>query len=526
MRTPQFGGEGGSSYAGDDSCDATDTCVSQPACPVLKSIVQQDSFWAVSVGDGSVVNDSKGELCQEAIEKAASKKWGGHEVDGRMLPMDELSKFGALINRAPKGDQDPLRKAAALMNANNITPAQLVALGPVAIERALSNRVLSRTGGVVKGPKRLANRILLCIRRLAQQFPQAGLPVPANPSAAVKIPLLKLDDEPEAFRAGLAAWLIQSNEERGQEEGAAQALSVNTRRSYAQAVRQCLAIANELGFVVDGSFSLMTLSRNDVAGPVLDELDVRLTTADVAAIVAALTRIAGDLYRNHSDHHEHINSLRAETARRFPSQALDAEKLKGLDDQLADRAGMRTLLNAPVAIMARAHHPSLRPADRIARASAAVALALKLDHAGLTTTDAARLDLKQDLRTGADGLELRLPDVRERGRFLWEPVTPATTDLIAKLWALKQACDPTETLLFPNHAGKPQETRVAMTQVYNEVEIVTGTRMTFPQLKTLACYSALRADPDEFSAIADAARYKDPRSLARRFKAVVNRRRL
>ena len=434
----------------------------------------------------------------------------------------------ALIAEAKEGDRDPLTIAETIMRVENIPLVEIVNRGQLWLAGHLRKGLPHRlTGGLRKfsDPDARARRVLYALDRLKEGSPDdPELPeVDCKPEDS-KLPLMALDQEPPLAKQDIRRWGELSKQERGRETGEGRALDDDSRHSYAYNVRLGTAAANQLG-LVDESFSVKTLGSKEVACKVLALLDSLFARNIVAAITASLLRMNVDLFLMDPEHTANIEYLQAEAARRFPDLGLSAAACLRFEDLLDDELKMKSIMDAPKDIMERAYAPSLKPSDRVARASKAVVLQLKLESPGLDATQAAALDADVHLRRVDGVLQLRLPDPRERGAFRWDPCTPAAEELVTKWLEVKDRYEIGGSLFFPSEEddAEPQIPRVAMAGVYKEFMAATGAYLTFDEIKTLRCYKALKEHPTKLRQIAEAACHKDPRSLARRLRILLSR---
>ena len=442
----------------------------------------------------------------------------------------EADRLAELIDAAPDGDDDPLTMVETVMRLDDVPLREIVTRGPLALADRLSKGLPHRHTGrhrEITKPDEKARRVFYCLHRLKEQNPgDPLLPEIEDAKPYTKLSQVRLDLEAAAFKADVERWGVKSKQERGRETGDGRALDDVTRQSYARDVRSIYAAAVELR-LVDASCSVATLGAPEVAEPVIAFLKTLYTPANVASMVAALARVAADLYGTDPGHTQAIDFLLAVAKRLFPDQELSDAAVARYANLTSDPLMMQTIFDAPRAMMARSDAPSLKPLDRFARASRAVAAQLKLDSVGLDAADAARLDFDEHFRRENGVLQMRLPDPRERGRFRWDPCTPEAEALIKEWLELKDREGIDGSLLFPseNDPKVPQMPRVAMAGVYDDFAHVTREYLTFDDIKTLRLYKALLKYPDKWRAIAEAACYKDPRSLARRLHIVLDRRR-
>ena len=475
-----------------------------------------------------IQDDGWKEESDATITRPASEDCGleGEAVQERTPPMKEADKLYALIKYVKAGDQHPLRQCAKLMRASNLSLAEFVALSSEEIAKKLKGGLPHmRTGKTrdVRNSDGFARRILYCLSRLAQQFPtELWLPGQVLVPAASKLPAVKLCDEPPLFHADIVRWGKIDSEARGRERGEHRAINDATRHRYPQDARTVLAAARDCR-LMDESTSVRTLSSPEIAEPVFDYLDTLYGPSYVASMFAALTRITIELYGDDPSHQEAIRYLQAEAARRFPDQALSEAACKVYENLASDPLCMKTINDAPKEMMARAYEASLRPTDRVARAARAMVAQLKLECVALTATQAAELEVAVHLRMGENGLELRLPDPLNRGRFRWDPCTGTAEKLFAGWLALRDRYGICGSLVFPSDAD-PSQPQEAMAGLYADFEVVTRHYLTFDEIKILKCYKAIRLHPEKIRAIAEAAGYKDPRSLSRLMRVPLGRR--
>lgn len=433
----------------------------------------------------------------------------------------------ALIAQAKKGDRDPLTIAETIMRVENLSLDEIVNRGQPWLAGRLRDGLPHRhTGDLrkVPDPDARARRVLYALDRLKEGSPDdPQLPEVDCKPADSKLPLMALDQEPPLAKQDIRRWGELSKQERGRETGEGRALDDDTRHTYAYNVRLGIAAANQFG-LVDEFFSVKTLGLKKVACKVLALLDSLFAPDIVAAITASLLRMNVDLFLMDPEHTANIEYLQTEAARRFPDLGLSAAACLRFEDLLDDELKMKSIMDAPKDIMERAYAPSLRPSDRVARASKAVVLQLKLESPGLDATQAAALDADVHLRRVDGVLQLQLPDPRERGAFRWDPCTPAAEELVTKWLEVKDRYEIGGSMFFPSEedSAEPQIPRVAMAGIYREFMAVTGTYLTFDEIKTLRCYKAVKAHPTKLRQIAEAACHKDPRSLARRLQILLS----
>lgn len=440
----------------------------------------------------------------------------------------------ALIITAKEGDRDPLGIAATILQCDGLSLAELVGKGPIWLGQRLRRGLPHKHTGKVRNvtdPDKRARRIFYCLKRLKLHHDKDPL-IPAIDISIshAKLACMPLKDEPPELKNDVRRWGVMSKQERGRETGDGRALDDHTRHTYAEDVRLFASAAKKFAQVGE-SFSVRSLSERDVVDAVLVHLDQLFPPAVVASLLAGFARVAIDLYGTDPEHSEHIAYLRTRSKGRFPDQALSEAACLRFEDLLFDPLKMQTIMDAPRAMMARAHAPSLRAVDRVARAARAVVAQLKLESVGLEATQAAELDADVHLKREGEGEEskllLRLPDPRERGQFRWDLCTSAAKDLLTDWLELKVEFDIPGSLFFPSEADptKPQLPRVAMAGLYGDFKTVTDEHLTFDEIKTLRCYKAVLAHPEKLPSIAVAACYKDPRSLARRLAILLSRRR-
>ena len=470
---------------------------------------------------------------QQAVASAhptRKRAWMGDAPSRSILVTGEADHLGSLTGTAIKGDRDPLTTCETVMRTDDVSLAEIVSRGPDWLAQRLRQGLPHRHTGAprqITKPEHSARRVFYALGRLKQAHPDDQMLPKVHVTKAVpKLSPMRLDREPKNFKNDLRKWGDKSRQERGRETGEGRALDDSTRHTYVENVRLMAGAANELGFV-DELFGVGTLASSDVAEAVFGYLEKLFPPAVVAAMVASLTRISIDLFGDDPEHASDIDYLQAEAKDRFPDQALSENARRRYDDLLSDPLKMATIKDAPAAMMARAHAPSLKPADRVGRAARAFVAQLKLESPALEATQAAELDADVHLRREGGVLLLRLPDPRERGRFRWDPCTPAAEALLTGWLELKEEHGIAGSLFFPSEGdpAKPQIARVAMAGLYADFTSVTDEHLTFDEIKTLRCYKAIKAHPEKLRHITEAAGYKDPRSLGRRLGILLTRRR-
>ena len=445
-------------------------------------------------------------------------------------PMEDLTILQSLCTKAKVSDKPQLIMATKLMRIHGLAVKELVQLGEVSISSLLEDGLPHLYTGeirAVRKPLDKARGILLALGRLAEQFPNVGLPDPVLHRPEPILACLKLSAEPETFHANIQTWGELSKQTRGSETGPRNALSDISRHAYAYSARQWLAVCWKLGKVTGKDFGVMAMTEVGLATEILAAFDSLYTPSNVATILAAVTRVTLDLFENNQSHMVSIAYLQAEVSRRFPKLALSVEATKAIERILTDPVRMKRLYDAPLDMKATAYETSLRPQDRYSRMVSAVIVQLKLDHPALTATDAAHLQRNINFRKGPEGFELRLPNPRERGRYVWQPLTQRANGLLTELDTLKKNYGITADLFCPTIADStvPQGATRVMAMVYSRLSLAVRENMTFDELKLLRCYQAVKMNRDRLPAISEAAGYRDPRALARRLGLLGDRRR-
>ena len=454
-------------------------------------------------------------------EVSSSSERGDDIEDSPEMTLATTEEYLALIKTVENSDIDPLRKAGHIMVATGKSPHELIEMGHAGIDAYLRTNPVSRNGELCRNPPGTATRILLCLKRLGERHPGAGLPIITYSTKAPKVPLMPLADEPPAILADRRAWVAKFKAEA--DDADPETAETTTCKSYVQSSRMVVSVGCRLG-VIDQKASTSSLCDPAVYGPIIAELDKLLTPANVASVLSGMLRILRDTLEGNSAHAENLTLFETEVGRCFPDQALSDEQLDQITGLLDDGTAVTTLLNAPRAIEARANAAGLKPQDKLGRRAAAIAWAIKLDRPGLDPAHLARLDGLYYFRARHGKMEVRFPDPTNAVKWLWKPVD-AQTERLVNVWrSFRTEMGLVPTLLFPGADGLPRETRCAMKLVYDEIECAIGVRYTFNYIKDVLTYAALDADPDAVEAVAEEAGIKDPRSMRRRMVRVLRKR--
>ncbi len=480
------------------------------------------------------VSSKKKEIYQDPGLDGCGEKSSTQEVGE--YPMDDFEILDAMIRLAKPSDRDALRKLRFLCRNSSKTLSGFAAMSESELTSALRKTPCTRNGMAAKKPNMFARKIPRVIADLAAQYPEKGFPLFIPPSEKPKIPVAAEADWPLAFSNDTRAWLaLLASQVGGEETVAGRIIALSTLNQYYRDICKSLSVATARGKVVDDTFGVRLLTSSSVVKDVLETMELTHAERSVAGTASALLKFASDLLGDDLSHANHIRELKRQVRNRFPpTQKTDAELL-ALHDRDHDEDFKRRLRTASHQIELRSDEPGLRPLDKLARISASLAVAVKLDHPAAKTEFIRTMDLKRDFDEEDTGdLYLLVPDNRNVGAFRREKVSEEIASLRLRRIASGRAHYTDSTLLFPTRpkgATWPvkdevptQSQNVVVHNVLGEFEAVMGCRITFREVENLIAYFALSKNPEQALAIADGLGVKYPENFVRKMSAHINKR--
>lgn len=445
--------------------------------------------------------------------------------------MDDVSKVSAAIKALPKMFRDPMRKLRTLLQVTGVSLDAVAQMSVDELAGELATKVTSRGGGVVTNPRLKARAIFRHLRSVSCTLPELQLPCPPPLPNRPNLPEMVEHELTQAYLEAEATWRTLNDQVRGREDTGLTAIKKRTFKRYMKRLRQMLQIAKDDDLIA-GEFSVRDLIKRDVVDAILETLDAKLSRWTVASFVAALLRNARDLYSEDETHRSDIKHLGLELAQRIPNPELTAEELLELDNLAENNLFAAALEIAPDAIVGRSREPGLRPLDRLARLSAACAVAIKFKFPILSVGYLAALDTARNLRSSEGGYELQIPDPAAPGGYRWDRCSPRITATLREWDMLRQLLEVAGTHLFAvrvntrnvrkNKEQLHQNAASVGAFVMTEMEAVMGLRLGFRKLKTTITHVAVVNYPTKTAAIAQAVGLQQS-YLEQRWRAVLQR---
>ncbi len=455
---------------------------------------------------------------------------GGGDL-GDSDPMDDVSKINAAIKALPAMFRDPMRKLRTLLQVTGVPLDAVAQMSVDELAGELATKVTSRGGGLVTNPRLKARAILRHLRSVSCKMAELQLPCPPPLPSRPNLPEMAEHELPQTYLEAEATWRTLNDQVRGREDTGLTAIKRRTFRRYVKRLRQILWIAKNEELIA-GEFSIRDLVNRDVVDAILETLDAKLSRWTVASFVAALMRAARDLYSEDETHRSDIEHLGLELAQRIPNPELTAEELLELDNLAENNLFAAALETAPSAIVERSREPGLRPLDRLARLSAACAVAIKFKFPILAVSYLAALDTARNLRSSEDGYELQIPDPAAPDGYRWDRCSPRITATLREWDTLRRLLGVDSTYLFAIRANTRnirknkeqlhQNAAIVGALVMSEMEAVMGLRLGFRKMKTTITHVAVVSHPTRTAAIAQAVGLQQS-YLEQRWRAVLQR---
>lgn len=440
----------------------------------------------------------------------------------------QIGQFERLVKACSKdGNKPPLRNAVRLMRHADLDPAAFVAGGENGIVEVIGSFV--RHGGddrpvpaALGQPTRAARAILYALARLCAEFPAVGLPVCEAPVDKF-LRILPPEREPRRLREQLASWTPYIVGSDGH-SGCGGAIKKSVKDEYICKARALWALCHkQLNLPLAGEVGLEQLTEPDMIDLWLPEILKHYSATGVAPFLSGIKRIVTDLL---GADHPNAQALKAAVAAHFTRQEIDADKLQHLRRLAAPSgaplAATATIWDAPRLMMKAVGAPGLKPSDRTARASSAVAVALLISSPGLQPAALAALNLRTDIR--GHGRERQLGRTERGGTLVLEPVMPEACDLLDELQSLRKRLKRMSELLFPNRSNTaPQTRQIAMEQICRNLTAVLGVNATTATVRDVAGLVAIETNPKNVKEISEALGQKAVRSSERRYRLLLDR---
>ena len=428
------------------------------------------------------------------------------ESAGVTVPMNDLEKMKAAKARLPGHARQPMRIVERLLATEGINLAQLAGMTLDELADAVVG-AKSRSGAIVKNPRRAARDIHRHLRAVAIRCPEIELPCPPPLPQRASFPPVDEETLPPAFLQEEQDWASRNEKKRGREVTGLTAIKKRTFKRYKVKLRQMFGISRANGYPVLDVKGLLARCVTDTMIVVLDAAVQRGTTA---SFLAALLRAGRNLYAEDVDVAEDLKHVACEFSDRVPNPELSATELLELDNLAENHLFAATLSNAPEAIVERSRDPGLGPRDRLSRLSAASGVAIKLQFPSLSVSDVACIDFMHHFRLSEGGLELRIEDSKATDGPVWELCCPQVASVVDEWNRFRMTISVKSTFLFVgrsdrDRSGKLHQTAAAVgALIMDELEAVMGLRLGFRKLKQVIVHAAVRAHPKETAAISQA----------------------
>lgn len=382
--------------------------------------------------------------------------------------MKPSTPFRALIQDPRIKSKQDFRLAARVMDANKLTPHELMAKEPEEIAQLLvqSN---CRTASQV------ANRLHRRMNDLAGLHPAADLPVSDVAASSIKR-MCTLEDEPQRLQNDVQK-LREMQADRERKDDILDRIATMTHELNIRSAREHLAALRRMGMPMSDDVGVRTLMDPVRYSLGLKQLEKeRFATSTVYKIGLGTIFIAGELYCDDPN----IPLMRAELRGRAPSHEIPGERSINLVEMLA-KDGAQRILEAPGLIAARANEKHLMPMARRSRVAMAAAWDLKLNHPRLRPVEVASLHLDNSFVREGDVWYFKIPEYRGSKTIVRERMEQSSVDLLRDFGARFGS----DGLLFPNRQGTLRHFNPTLMQMYQEFEFVTGLRIDFMTIKDL-----------------------------------------
>jgi hypothetical protein len=476
-----------------------------------------------------VVNDCKAELFEETFVNSADVAGGyvpeevkstGLLPQGLTMKSNDFSKYA--VRAEKQGDRQPLRDAVRIMDHHRLTPHEFAGLSEAAmvvrVEQYVCSTVYGSIAATMANPKRLVRQIRYGLARLSRQFPDAGLPVTAEPEDRCLHPL------PPSLQVGLLGRQVKSWNPRllGVEDPTATggAMKPQTKLDYIGKLWTLANVCRNAGVDINEMVGIEALIRPDVVDIWLPAAAKHYSEKGIAPFISGIRRIAADLL---GEEHSDVATLRKHVGTYFAEHGITKEQAKEAHELAnSDGTNARTIWTMSQAMQARARGAGrLSAADRDGRASRAAAAEILVSNPAMQPGALSQLRLDYHIKGGG---YTRTILVNIAGQDQWQPMTRDACDRLDQLLAFRAGLGRTSPFLFPAKCGtRPQERRVAMTSLIKDMSAVLRRPVRSTQIKDAVRIANFERTPQFVTEISEATGLMSARSAERRYGIIFDR---